>query len=216
MEYYSPVDDPWFSAHQDAANRPTYFADKMSSPLGCATSHQFCNPNLPPESACTILGNWNQQWEFLSNPSALELNQRQNATVKRLLEAANAAALDQVVSALDQGILLATTEAAKTITIDLPPDQWKYEVYQLNSIMLAYMQLLMVNYVEGPDDPAYYNYIQPPSTPQEEEFCKNQIAADNSKYCFSVLGMAIMLIIGGFIVLLNLTLEPLVRLFRNF
>ena len=132
------------------------------------------------------------------------------------MEAAYEASLDQVVISLDQNILLATEEAAKGLTNDLPPDQWKYEVAQLNAIMLAYLQSLMVNYVEGPWHPAYNKYIQRPSTPEEEEFCKNQIATDRSKYCFSVLGMAIVLIIGGFIVLLNLTLEPLVRLFRNF
>ena len=223
MEYYTPVDDPWFSAHvpynkeyQDPTYRPTFLADNFSSPLGCATSHQVCNPNLLPGSGCTQWGGWNQTYISLTTQSDLELNDRQNATAIRLMEAANAASLDQVVSALDQRILLATQEAAKDLTNGLPPDQWKSEVYQLSSIMLAYMQSLMVNYVEGPWDPAYNGYIQKPSTPEEEEFCKNQIAADDSKYCFSVLGMAIMLVIGGVIMLVNLTLEPLIRLFRNF
>ena len=223
MEYYTPVDDPWFSAHvpyndafEDDTKVPTYVADRLSSSLGCATSHQFCNPNLLPGSACTPWGGWNQTLESLTTLSDLEFNDRQNATVIRLREAAYAASLDQVVIALDQSILLATQEAAKDLTNDLPPDQWKYEVSQLNSIMLAYMQSLMVNYVKGPEDPAYNHYIQRPSTPEEEEFCKNQIAADDSKYCFSILGMAIMLIIGGLIMLVNLTLEPLVRLFRDF
>ena len=223
MEYYTPVDDPWFSAHvpynkrhPKATHHTTFFADKLNSPLGCATSYQVCNPNLLPGSACTQLGGWNQTLESLATQSDLEFNDRQNATVIRLMDAAYAASLDQLVIALDQRILLATLEAAKDLSNDLPPDQWKYEVYQLNSIMLAYMQSLIVNYVEGPEDPAYNRYIQPPSTPEEEEFCKNQIVADKSKYCFSVLGMAIMLIIGGVIILVNLTLEPLVRLFRNF
>ena len=197
-------------------NIPTYLADRLSSPLGCATLHQFCNPNLLPGSACTPWGGLNQAAETLTTQPALQFNDRQNATIIRLMEAAYEASLDQVVISLDQNILLATEEAAKGLTNDLPPDQWKYEVAQLNAIMLAYMQSLMVNYVEGPWHPAYKKYIQRPSTPEEEEFCKNQIAADRSKYCFSVLGMAIVLIIGGFIVLLNLTLEPLVRLFRNF
>ena len=223
MEYYTPVDDPWFSAHvhyndafEDNTTIPTYVRDRLSSPLGCATLHQFCNPNLLPASACTPWGGWNQTLQSLTSQSALEFNDRQNATIIRLMEAAYAASLDQVVISLDQSILLATQEAAKDLTNGLPPDQWKQEVYQLNSIMLAYLQSLMVNYVEGPSDPAYNHYIQPPSTPEEEEFCKNQIAADPSLHCFSVLGMAITLVIGGLIMLINLTLEPLVRLFRNF
>lgn len=220
MKYFTPVADPWFSAHnevyEDDTKVPTYVSDRLSSPLGCATSHQICNPNLLPGSACTQWGGWTQTNKSLTTQSDLEFNDRQSATVIRLMEAAYAASLDQVVIALDQSILLATQEAAKELTNDLPPDQWKYEVYQLNSIMLAYMQSLMVNYVEGPQDPAYNRYIKQPSTPEEKEFCKNQIAADDSKYCFSVLGMAIMLVIGGFIVLVNLTLEPLIRLFRDF
>ena len=219
MEYYSPVDDPWFSAHVPYNKRygedfPTYVADRDVSPLGCATSHQLCNPNLPPGPAnCTQLSGWNQTLN--TGQLNLNFNNRQHATLRRLMNAAYAASPDQVVIALDQEILLATQEAAKDLTNGLPPDQWKNEVGQLNSIMLAYIQSLMVSYVEGPWNPAYNRYIQRPSTPEEEEFCKNQIAADNSLYCFSILGMAITLVIGGLIILVNLTLEPLIRLFRN-
>ena len=222
MEYLIPVDDPWFSAHVpyneeydvDYKN-PTYIADREVSPLGCTTSHQFCNPNLPPGLDCTPLNGWEQTLQSPSTQPQLSFNDRQNATYTRLLEAAYAASLDQVVIALDQRILLAAQEAAKEITIGLPSDQWKEEVLQLNSIMLAYIQSLMVSYVTGPWFTAYDVYIQPPSTPEEQEFCKNQISKDNRFYCFSILGMAIILVIGGLIVLVNLLLEPLVRLFRN-
>ena len=222
MEYYTPVDDPWFSAHVPYNKRynadtevPTFVADRLSSPLGCTTSHQFCNPNLPPGSACTQLNGWNQTLQSPTTQPDLQFNDRQQATYIRLMEAAYAASLDQVVIALDQSILLAVQEAAKDTTNSLPSDQWKDEVFQLNSLMLAYLQSLMVSYVTGPWFSAYNHYIQPPSTPEEQEFCKNQINADDSLYCFSILGMAIILVVGGLIVLVNLTLEPLVRLFRN-
>ncbi len=220
MQYYTPVNDSWFAAHvpenpetNSNTKAHTFVADRLSSPLGCATSHQLCNPNLPSgPAACTQLSGWNQT---LTTQTDLNFSNRQKATSIRLLNAAYAASLDQVVIALNPDILLATQEAAKLHTNGLPSDQWKEEVGQLNSIMLAYIQSLMVSYVAGPWNPAYNHYIQPPSTPDEEEFCKNQIIVDNSLRCFSILGMAIILVIGGSIVLVNLTLEPLVRLFRN-
>ena len=220
MQYYTPVNDPWFSAHvpynqetDSDTEVPTFVADHLSSPLGCATSHQLCNPNLPPgPAACTQLSGWNQTLTTYPN---LNFNNRQNATVRRLMNATYAASLDQVVIALDPDILLANQDVAKDHTNGLPSNQWKEEVGQLNYVMLAYIQSLMVSYVEGPSNPAYNRYIQLPSTPEEKEFCKNQIAADDSLYCFSILGMAIILVVGGLIVLVNLTLEPLVRLFRN-
>ena len=220
MEYLKPVDDPWFSAHVPYnatldQSYPTYGADRPVSPLGCTTSHQFCNPTLPIGRACTTLNGWNQTLQSPYTVPNLSFNDRQFATYLRLMEAAYAASLDQVVSALDQRILLAAQEAAKDLSIGIPTDWWKEEVIQLNSIMLAYIQARMVTYVTGSFFNAYNQYIEPPSTPEEQEFCENQIATDNSVYCFSVLGMAIILVIGGLIILLNLVLEPLVRLFRN-
>ena len=222
MQYLNPVDDPWFSAHVPYNTRydedfevPTYVADRLVSPLGCTTSHQFCNPNLPLGEACTPLDGWNQTLQSPTTQPELSFNDRQFATYLRLMEAAYAASLDQVVISLDQRILLAAQEAAKDTTIALPPDQWKEEVLQLNSIMLAYIQSLMVSYVTGPWFTAYDIYIQQASTPEEQEFCENQIITDSSFFCFSILGMVIILVIGGLIVLLNLILEPLVRLFRN-
>ena len=222
MEYLKPVDDPWFSAHVPYNERyserftvPTYVADRLASPLGCTTSHQFCNPTLPISQACTPVNGWNQTLQSPTNVPDVAFNDRQFATYLRLMEAAYAASLDQVVSALDQRILMATQEAAKDLTISLPPDWWKSEVIQLNSITLAYIQSRMLSYVTGPWYNEYIHYIQRPSTPEEQEFCENQITTDNGFYCFSVLGMAIILVIGGLIILLNLVLEPLVRLFRN-
>ncbi|KAK0509919.1 hypothetical protein JMJ35_007313 [Cladonia borealis] len=222
MEYLNPVDDPWFAAHVSYNERydtnfeyPPYVADRAVSPLGCTTSHQFCNPNLPPELGCTSWNGWEQTLLSPSTQPQLSFNSRQNATYTRLMEAAYAASLDQVLIALDQGILFAAQYAAKDLTVELPSDWWKEEVVQLNSIMLAYMQSLMVSYVTGPELSAYDIYIKPPSTPEEQEFCENQIIQNTSFYCFSVLGMAVILVVGGLIILINLILEPLVRLFRN-
>ena len=132
-----------------------------------------------------------------------------------MLEAIYTASLNQVVIALDQKIPLAAHKAAKDESISLPSDQWKDEVYQLNSIMLAYIQALIVNYVTGPSFPEYKKYIVTPSTPQEQEFCDNQMVTNNNYFCFSTLGVAIILAVGGLIILLNLVLEPLIRLLRN-
>ena len=219
MAYLNPIDDPWFSAHvktyEGTSTVPVYVADRPVSPLGCTTSHQFCNPTLPLEQACTPLNGWNQTIQSPTAVPDLFFNDRQSFTYLRLMETAYAASLDQVVSALDQSILLAAQEAAKDLSITLPSDWWKEEVIQLNSIMLAYIQSRMITYVTGPFFNAFTQYIQRPSSPEEQEFCENQIETNNSFYCFSVLGMAVILVIGGLIILINFILEPLVRFFRN-
>ena len=219
MAYLNPIDDPWFSAHvkryEGPSTVPTYTADRPISPLGCTTSHQFCNPNLPLEQACTALNGWNQTIQSPTAVPDLFFNDRQSFTYLRLMETAYAASLDQVVSALERNILLAGQEAAKDLSVTLPPDRWKDEVIQLNSIMLNYIQSRTISYVTGPDSDAYIKYIQPPSSPEEQEFCENQIETNNSFFCLSILGMVMVLVLGGLIILTNLLLEPLVRFFRN-
>ena len=219
MEYLNPIDDPWFSAHvkkyEGASTVPIYVADRPVSPLGCKTSHQFCNPTLPLDEACTPLNGWNQTIQSPTAVPDLFFNDRQSFTYLRLMETAYAASLDHVVSALERNILLAGQEAAKDLSLSLPSDWWKDEVIQLNSIMLNYIQSRMITYVTGPKFDTYVKYIQPPSSPEEQEFCQNQIETSDSFSCLSILGMVMILVIGGLIILTNLLLEPIVRFFRN-
>ena len=221
LTYLGPIDDLWFSAHtlvEQPGGQHAYAADNNPSPLGCINQHQFCNPNLPSQSGCTDLTGLVQASQ--STPG-ISFNQKQNATYIRLQEAAAAASLNKVVISLDQEILLAVKSVAANQGIHLSIDQWKYEVINLNNIMLAYIQSLMVSYVTGPWGPkqdkifAYDNWIEKPSTPEAQAMCDNQIVFNRNYYSFSILGMALILALGGFIILLNLTLEPLIRFIRR-
>ena len=92
----------------------------------------------------------------------------------------------------------------------------------LNNIMLAYIQSLMVSYVTGPWGSQQYktsandNWIEKPSTPEAQALCDNQIIFSRNYYSFSILGMALILAVSGFIILLNLTLDPLIRFIRHY
>ena len=218
MTYLDPIDDPWFSAHTHLelpGSHQAYVADNNPSPLGCINQHQFCNPNLPSQSGCTDLTGLVQASQSIPG---ISFNQKQNAIFTRLQEAAAAASLNEVVISLDQEILLAVQSVAANQGINLSIDQWKCEVINLNNIMLAYIQSLMVSYVTGPQQDktfAYDNWIEKPSTPEAQAMCDNQIIFNRNYYSFSILGMALILALGGFIILLNLTLEPLIRFIRR-
>ena len=220
LQYLNPVDDPWFAAHKqivpDGANVPFYLPDNEPSNVGCVNQHQFCNPNLPPESACSGLTGFSQAFNL--SDSDLGFSPAQNATFTRIAEAAVAASLDHIVLALDQDILIASQGVAENKVISLPDNQWQNEMLNLHNIMLAYMQSLMVSYVTGPSlfsSPSYQKYIIPPQTPEEEQLCRHQIVWRNDYYHFSILGIALILAIGLFIILVNLSLEPLIRTLRN-
>ena len=220
LVYLNPVDDPWFAAHTEivpkGADAPFYMTDNNPSNIGCINQHQFCNPNLPIGSACTDLTGvflaYNQ------SISDLSFSPTQNATFTRLAEAAVAASRDHVVLALDQDILIASQQVANNKVIGLPDNQWQLEVLNINSIMLAYMQSLMVSYVTGPGETSfasYQRYIEHPTIPEEQQICRSQIVWRNDYYHFSILGITLILGLGLFIILLNLSLEPFIRLLRR-
>lgn len=170
------------------------------------------DPNLSGDAACTVLTGWNQTLFRNVTPS---YNEEQSMTYVRVLEAAFDSTLNQVIIALDNRALEATGAAAENSAVGLDVDQWKNEVFGLNSIMLAYIQSLIVSYVDGPEVSSDHIFIQPPNATFGQSMCENQIITSTASYSFSVLGLVIILVFGGLIILTNLFLEPLIRVLRR-
>jgi hypothetical protein len=84
--------------------------------------------------------------------------------------------------------------------------------------MMAHMQRIMYDLAAGPTDPSFNQYVLKPSAENQAIFdvCANQKIRDSHFYSFSVLGLAITLLVGGSIVLLNLCLSTVVGWFQRF
>lgn len=215
--YLEPVNDTWFAAHNvmgDDQNDTLvlYYADNSVSPLECVTEHQFCNPNLPSESMCTNLTPIDQ---ISSDVPRLSLNPKQSATQERLFYAAYNSSLNHVLGSLQMDALLAPILEVDGISAGLPDNLWMLEVTKWHYIMMAYTQSLMVSYVTGPSNPDKVQYLIPPGTSEEQQRCDNQIITGTDYASFSILGIGIILGVGGFIILISLTFEPVVKLIRK-
>ena len=143
------------------------------------------------------------------------LNNEQNVTIGRILEASVESSFDQITLALDTDALLAAQEVAQNRASPLPNDQWKQEVKNLNFIIFAYLQSLIVSYATGPEHKNDGYILDRPDNELLQKQCNNQIVNQGYYYCFGILGIAIIIAFGCFIILVNMTLEPLVRLIRR-
>lgn len=215
-QFPTPVDDPWFSAHtpREFDNETAWFkADRPQSPLGCVTQHQFCNPNLPASSNCT---DWSSIAQIPSAIKSLNYRSLQSAVQALMYQAAWNTSFD-VVDVLNNEALLAS-QAYHVAAAPLPPNQWFLEVKNLHATMLASMQSLMLARVSGPANPDFRQYMDPASTDDEQTLCTSQIATRNDYASFSTFGVALILALGGVIIIIGLSLESItsnVRKSRN-
>lgn len=150
--FYSPVDDPWFSAHREVPADEywpvMYKADTDFSPLGCKSQHQFCDPTLPDDTACTELDNWSATFDSYEARKDT-FSDLQYAALRRIIHAAYEADFFEITKAIDAEALVATESVSSKAGLGLEPDQWKSEVINLHNILLTYLQSLMVSYVRG-------------------------------------------------------------------
>ena len=152
VEYQTPINDPWFSAHQQVQNDtdglPVYNADNNPSPLACKTQHQYCDPNVRGTKRCTALASWDQTFDSYDRQYK-NLSNMQYGALDRILHAAYESTIEQITLALDTDTLLASMQVADDEGFNLVDDQWKNEVVHMSDIQLAYLQSLMVSFVTG-------------------------------------------------------------------
>lgn len=208
-----PVDDPWFSAHKPKKfdNATIWFkADKPLSPLGCVTQHQFCNPNLPAYSNCT---DWSSIAQIPPAIKSLKYRPLQSSVQALMYQAAWNTSFD-IVDVLSNEVLLAS-QSYHDPPAPLPPNQWVLEVKNIHATMLASMQSLMLAHVSGPSNPNSRQYMDPASTPDEQTLCTSQMATRNDYASFSTLGIAMILALGGVVIIIGLSIELITRTIRK-
>jgi len=214
--YPQPVTDVFFNAtvpvDHGFGSSTTYIAGEAVAVMGCTEQHQLCNPvtsTCSPFTGITPLGDLKQ------------FTGEQLAIVQHLFNAIAGNTLNNMVFTLGDAALQADLRldgAQSIFSGTLPDGQWITEVLGWHSYMMAHMQRIMYDLAAGPTDPSFNQYVMKPSAQNQAIFdvCANQKIRDSHFYSFSVLGLAITLLVGGSIVLLNFCLSTVVGWFQRF
>jgi hypothetical protein len=209
--YLEPVNDPWFLAQEPYVDEPVnttfYYSQDPVAVLGCTYQFEICNADAAKGRRCfnaDIEGsNLDEQLD------GIRFNARQASTAKRILTSAMIGSVYSVILAQGAWGLLANRHNIDGVATSLPPDQWVLEADHMFGTSLNNLQILSVEYVTGPNDPSDGGNIV--DLPDEDKWmCTNQIVRRDDYISFNVLGLAIILVVGGCLIVLNLTLISMV------
>ena len=218
VRYEALVTDPFYAASQplelpndDGTNFTYYTSDHLVNALACADQHQYCNPT---NKQCTPLTAF-----FLASQSLLEnnisLNQDQMATALRIGLLTQSLTTFYSVDSRGAYALRASDTVNDLEQIPLPNYQWMIEVSGWFAVSMAKLQQKVHEYATGPGYIPDGMTLNRPSKIQEK-MCKNQIVRSSSgTISFSVLGLAIILIVGVVLILTSLVLPAAVGLLRQ-
>ena len=199
--YWSPVHDPFFeTTGSDTIDGFTYYYYGFAATvLGCAEQYEICNPKLPSakdsSKTCIVISDPSQS--SIPALAPLKLNHRQRSTAIRLLSAFQPTAIHEI-NHRQQGLnLLANNYVYELSVAGLPPDQWIKEINHWFGTMVNLLQLQSLSWIAGPNDPSR-SRAEVVDIPEEERWmCDAQIMRRDDYASFSVLGLALILIVGG-------------------
>ena len=213
VSYTGPIEDPWFYATTPIAlidgQTQTFYGTAPDSPVsvvGCTEQHQLCNPAT---SQCTglsgLTGVLHHKWESLG------FTERQIATYNRSFVVASDSILSATTQILGAKHMLVQNHVGYGNAATLPPNQWILELNNWFGTMMTNLQIRSLQYATGPSSPRFFKYVRPPQTRDEQDMCTRQIIRRNDFASFNVLGLALIFILGGLIVIVNLTLRSVVN-----
>ena len=219
VTYQEPVTDPMYSATiprytvVDGLNRTYYAPSYDVSVLGCMDQHQFCNPS---NNKCTSLTGSSQLGNNGNELDQLDLSTVQYATAQHINAFIYRLTTYSSVHSRGANALRASDTVDQNSQIGLPNTQWMTEVSSWYGVSMAKLQQMIVHYATGPPYiPDGYNVTKLP-TKAGEKMCKNHIIRSTSgTTSFSVLGVAIILIIGTILIATSLLLDTLMQFIRS-
>ena len=181
-----------------------YVSDDYVNVLGCIDQHQYCNPN---NNKCSpLIGTENVLHEIRK----LGMNKRQFAAVARIVT--QQLMLSTYTSVFGRGsfALRASETVFELSQIGLPNNQWMIEVSSWFAITVAKLQEIPIRWVTGPPYVPDGSKLIRASLPEDIQMCKSQmVLSPGGTMSFSVLGIAIILIVGIFLMLLSLWLDSI-------
>lgn len=212
--YKGKVDDALFNAQNPADDSEQFFTPTNDfSVLGCMEQYQFCDP---VSKKCTDLDGLYAGQNAIER-GELSLSSRQNATFSIVWEAAWGMAMQWTIKLMNSRVLLAQDWVFTAIASGssaLPTGQWQQESFNLHNLSLAMFQH-RVNQYAAPDTFEVSqgmkadDHLDTPTDPDMLAMCKRQRVLSSRHYSVSVLGMAIILSVGGLIILLDQSMEAL-------
>lgn len=210
--YYGEVKDPIFAATSpirsvmdNGKNVTLYTSDYFVNPLGCVDQHQFCNP---ANQKCTKLDSYDSA--VRSAQADLEYNSMQYGTVSTLSLNLYLSIMSQSIGGRGSAALRALEMVSGLFSGPLPADQWKTEVEYWFTTGLAKVQKGFVEYAKGPTNVLENTYISKPFDSASHQLCNSQkvrAPPGSGAVSFSTLGVAIILAIGGLLILSHTILE---------
>lgn len=210
MTYLTPVDDPVFSAHLvsktsirnfEGQDLIFYEADSYLGIIACAEQLQICNgdtctPLSAPETAFS---------------SSQGLNIVQKGIFRRLAYANAVTGISQVILGRSGTALRAIETVQLTLQAPLPPDQWKIEISSWFNTGLVVLQSVLRDYA-SPTNVLPGTHVEEPKNAIDLAMCSSQkTLTTNGTISFSVLGLAIILVVGTLVILTSFVLETLAR-----
>jgi hypothetical protein len=140
-----------------------------------------------------------------SHTLGLEWSEMQIPIVQRLLYTLAYTAVSQAANSLNGNGLLATSYVQYNMSPGLPSNQWQLELMNWLSASLNALQTFTVQYVigYGSEDGSSTNSAAPSES--EKWMCDRQIVNRDDYSSFSVLGLAVLIIVSGCIILANIS-----------
>ena len=207
------MNDPFYLAttptpiHVNGTDFLYYLSHRYVNVLGCTDQHQFCNPAT---GKCTELTASDPVFREIPT---IGLNEAQTATALRV--GLPMLFMNTYFSVNSRGVnaFRASETIDDGIQVALPNNQWITEVSSWFGVSLAKLQQKTIQYATGP---SYDVQMLAPSTKEDVNMCENQIIrSQGGTVSFSVLGLCIILIFGGFLIVTSLIIDSLVGLIRR-
>jgi hypothetical protein len=219
MRFMAPNYDPVFSAFEmmsyvdnQGLNHTWYLPQYEVSIIACAEQYQMCNPVT---GACTpLVGSMSLQQQSLS--PAVGLNVVQQVIMDRILLTLSFTSAYSTVYPRKDAALRVQEKATGLDQAPIPDNQWMIEVGHWFEAGLARLQRSIVEYATGPTNiiPGLNVYL--PNDVVSKAMCHSQKITDpQGTISFSVLGVAIILTVGGFIIVTSLVLDTIVSFIQR-
>jgi hypothetical protein len=212
LVYETPTDDPLFSAHSVSSftipnaqglNKTYYESDKYIGIIGCAEQHQVCHGDT-----CTPLSSSKEVFPDSSRGSGLSTSQR--GLLQRLGYGNVFTGIANVINSRSGRALRASETVRDMRQASLPSDQWQIELSFWFSTGLAMFQLIVQEYAT-PSKILPGSFVEQRKSPVEQAMCSSQkTLTTKGTISFSILGLAVILIVGTLLILTSFILETVV------
>jgi hypothetical protein len=218
VQYPKSVNDPWFEAkdpqsvtyeYQPGKTRNTtvYNPKLPISTVGCTIQHQWCSKlSTGSETICTDLHGIEPS---IRQARQLFNREKQRVTLERVIKVTKEVGdFSKIVLSNPNGFLLMNKYGYYRVAAPAD-DQWIQELDHIFGMMLTSMQIRNYRFAGGYQSALDITpIIQAPSA-NETWMCDAQLVRREDFQSLSVLGLALILSIGGFIILINLILDSI-------